>query len=799
MSEKKIKREMLSLMARSSLKSGKLRNTFMVVTIFLSVSLLTVILLFGAGSREETRRRLSHSQHAAYFELDESQISKLESDKRISYSIRVKAGITSEQDDYSVTPRYVSSLSEEIRAGTLTEGVLPEQADEAAVEAEFLKKMNVSPKPGQEFEVTFYDGASETFVVSGILDGKKDNRNYTLILSEDYANSGSQLADEKYMVYVKLADAEKMEKEACRELIYQIGRDAGIKTKYVSPSKAFLDSLGTDPQMLALGGGTAAVILLACILVIYGVFYISVVGRIHQFGQLRTIGMTRRQIRKLVRKEGSRLFACALPFGLAAGGIAGYLIKPEGWSFINAAVIFLIAAAVNYAITMVSVLKPAKIASDISPMEALRYTSQEEMKEGACGKTCRRLSPLSVGLMNFTKNKKKTAITMLSLAMGGILFMTAATYMSSFDKEQYSRQLDFKDGEFNITIPVSAIELDEHGLSGVQSNSPLSDNLLKSVEDIPGVRKVIREAGVGIKFDYKKRQEYNVDDIVTLMPDKEIENLKDYTEGGTADLEKLISGDYVLIRGNDVVEDIYGWTFAAGDKITFHFWDGEKVKQREVEVLGFLPSDYRPLQDGWFFMPEEAAAGWTAFDNYDTRWIVSTEPEKEQAVGEELQSILADEHQLNLETLQARREMDQASIASLFGAITGLSVFIMMFSILSMMNTLITNIVTRKQELAMLESIGMTKRQRRNMILGECFLLSGSNIVVTLTAGTGAGYVLCRIFENAGLHYMSFTFPVWFVTAYIAILLIVPALITVVTMHEFSKEALVERLRGTEC
>lgn len=74
-----------------------------------------------------------------------------------------------------------------------------------------------------------------------------------------------------------------------------------------------------------------------------------------------------------------------------------------------------------------------------------------------------------------------------------------------------------------------------------------------------------------------------------------------------------------------------------------------------------------------------------------------------------------------------------------------------------------------------------------------------TNIVVTLTAGAGEGYVLCRIFENDGLHYMSFTFSVRFVTAYAAILHIVPAVITVVTIHEFAKETLVERLRGTKC
>ena len=117
----------------------------------------------------------------------------------------------------------------------------------------------------------------------------------------------------------------------------------------------------------------------------------------------------------------------------------------------------------------------------------------------------------------------------------------------------------------------------------------------------------------------------------------------------------------------------------------------------------------------------------------------------------------------------------------------------MMFSILSMMNTLITNIVTRKQELAMLESIGMSKGQIRKMLLGESLLLVFVAVAVTMTIGTLLGYVY-----NGGAFYISFKFPTVFVLAYTVVLIAVPLLITIVSMHSFSKEALVERLRGME-
>lgn len=101
----------------------------------------------------------------------------------------------------------------------------------------------------------------------------------------------------------------------CQEAMFLIGSDAGVERQFVNPSRAFLDSLSVDSQQVLLCGLVGAVILLAAVLVIYGVFYLSVIGRVHQFGQLRTIGMTKKQMRKLVSREGRMLFLRAAPWG----------------------------------------------------------------------------------------------------------------------------------------------------------------------------------------------------------------------------------------------------------------------------------------------------------------------------------------------------------------------------------------------------------------------------------------------------------------------------------------------------
>lgn len=802
MSSKKISSKMIAQMSRQSLKSSRMRNIFVMITIVLASALLMAILMYAVGQREDNARQLSHAQEVGYYNLSDSQVEALKADERIAYQIQVKTGTPSEMDGFEIIPYYVSELSDKIQIGELESGTLPEKENEIAVQGAMLEKMGVAPGAGSEVTLNFYDGSTETFTVTGILKGGETAKQFAVFFSKDYADNGSQLKDSPYEVYAKLYGATTMHPEDCKEAMYLIGSDAGIERKYVSPSKAFLDSLSVDTQDVLTYGLIGIVILLACILVIYGVFYLSVIGKIHQFGQLRTIGMTKKQMKKLVSKEGRRLFLYASPIGILIGGIAGYFIIPSGFSIINTLLMAVCVFIVVYIITMISVHKPAKLAAAVSPMEALRYVPQDDMKKTANKKMCRSLTPLGLGVMNFSKNKKKAVITMLSLALGGILFMTAATFMSSFDRDNYARQGIWKDAEFHIQYSDSAIELNENGMSGMQAQTPMTEDMVKEIAAIDGVEKVEELKSFGVIFDFPQRDEYDNDDYIYPMNEEETRNIGKYIEEGSADYDKLMSGDYVLIADNTNALEIYGWQFNVGDVLTLHYYDGNKTAEKEVTVLGILNDQYvleNDNLDGWFVMPEQAVLSFVPYDNLNAHLLISADPEKETAVGEAINEIVAEHPELSLEAYADREIAYSQTANSVFGTISGLAIFIMMFSILSMMNTLITNIVTRKQELAMLESIGMSKGQIRKMLLGESLILVLAAVGVTMTIGTLLGYVLTHLLHNGGAFYITFQFPVAFAIAYAAVLIAVPLIITLVSMKSFSKEALVERLRGAEC
>lgn len=799
MKNNSITRKMIAHMSRQSLRSSRMRNLFVMFTIILASALLTGILMFAAGQREQTKKELSHSQHVVYFDLSEEQVEELKQDGRIAYQMQVKSGVLSEMDGFDVMPYYVSELSDEIRVGELEDGRLPGAKNEIAVQRALLEKMGVEPEVGGSVTFQFYDGAAETFTVSGILEGGNSSKQFSVFFSEAYAAGGSQLKNMPYEVYAKLEGVEDMNADECQEKMYQIGGDIGLERKYVAPSKAFLETLSVDMQSAVFCMVVGGVILLACILVIYGVFYLSVIGRIHQFGQLRTIGMTKRQIKRFVSREGGMLFLRAVPAGLMIGVLAGYFMIPDGFSIRNTCLAAGLVFVVIYVITGISVLKPAKAAAKVSPMEALRYVPQDGMKKAAGRKMCRSLTAFGLGVMNFSRNRKKAVITMLSLALGGILFMAASTYLSSFDKKNYARQGDFTDAEFVIKIASSAVELDENGMSGIQAENPMDRQMVERIRSLEGVKGVTECKSMGVKFDVPGHDEYGENDEVLLLTEEQTKAVGKYLESGSADYEKLAAGDYILVADSGTMEEIYGWHFEEGDSLIIHYFDGTAMAEREVTVLGSLNDDFLGEQssmEGWFVMPEVAAEALVSYRSLNSKLLVSTEPEKEVSVGEELESIVEAEPELTMDSLAERAAAYEESANQIFGAVSGLAVFIMAFSILSMMNTLITNVVTRKQELAMLESIGMSKGQIRKMLLGESMLLVLVTVGVTMTAGTLCGYFLSNFLYRQGASYMSFRFPAVFASCYAGVLVLVPVVIVLTAMRSFAGEALVERLRG---
>lgn len=155
-------------------------------------------------------------------------------------------------------------------------------------------------------------------------------------------------------------------KAEIEKLIAEIVKNAGIE-RTPSINEAYINL--SKPSVLLVGTAIAglAIIIVAGVLVIYCIFYIAIINSIKEYGQLRTIGMTGRQIKRLVFREGFSLSIISIPIGLVAGTLLSYLLVPQGFQFTNLLWVWPLVAVLIYITVRLSIRKPAMIAAAVSP------------------------------------------------------------------------------------------------------------------------------------------------------------------------------------------------------------------------------------------------------------------------------------------------------------------------------------------------------------------------------------------------------------------------------------------------
>ena len=257
------------------------------------------------------------------------------------------------------------------------------------------------------------------------------------------------------------------------------------------------------------------------------------------------------------------------------------------------------------------------------------------------------------------------------------------------------------------------------------------------------------------------------------------------------------------------MEEIYGWKFQPGDTIKFEWFDGTEYREDVFTIGGEITSEkaygdsacFTALGvSGWFLAPDDLVHTMLPEGcNINSELLLSTEwDSKEAEITQQLNTIIDDSEDLQMRTLRDSINSKAGMYNTLLTSIIGISIFIMMFSLISLINTLVTNIMTRKQELSVLQSIGMTKRQLNNMVQYEAGMIAVWNIIITLLAGGFLGVMLIRGLNSIGMNYLNWIYPIWFALLYAVVVIVMPAIITKASIYLLQKRSIVERLREIE-
>lgn len=815
-------RGVISHLARRSVSSSRRRNVFTVITIALSVSFLMVLGLFVLGVQTERIRQVSDMQHVLYMSLSREQAEQIAEEADVSYEMLLKNGSGIEVGSSILQPCYyeyelLKGQDEDMEITRIKEGAYPHQYGEVAVTEEGCRKMGYPVEIGATIQITGITGETENFVITGFLDGEWGNaRVYPAAFSRDYAEQGPMLANVPYSAAVQLSGARSMSAEEFRNRVVEIGESHGIARRDINPNNAFEDTLSGNPgslQNVLIMTGVGAGVLFVSVLVIYSVFYLSVIGRVRQFGQLRTLGMTRRQTEKMVAREGLILCGIGIPLGLAAGLVIGYAVRPGGWSWRNSLLLAGAVILLDLISVRISIRRPAKMASQVSPVEAAGYSGgsaeaangkrrkksrRGERSTGGTRKLKRNLSPGGLARISAGRNRRKQALTILSLGIGGILFMLAATYTVSVNEEEYSRTGEFVYGEFDIYLSSNAAEAAEHGYVSLQMENPLNEEFRRELLAVDGVKEVHAFQRREIKWEARNEA---VDDFACMFDEEMFQEIQENYADKDSPLQDMTYEDLVKNRQIIVVEggmkEVFGWELEPGETVQITWDTGTKLQTGEYTVAGLIDSGYydeNPLAL-WVNMPRELVQEMSGDLNLNDSFVVETEAEKTDQAGEEIRALVEERPSLSMDTLAEAMSRNERMFAVVYGGILGISLFIMGFSFLNLTNTLITNIVTRKQEFAMLESVGMEKKQLFRMVTLEGLLLSVGNAVITLAGGSLAGYAGVLVMRHFDADYMHYHFPGWFFLGYVVVLVILPLVVGRVVLHSFSRQGLTERLR----
>ena len=689
-------------LAKRNLKTDKSRNILIVITIALAACLIMATALYFFASGRRSLNDAAGRYQAVIDEADGGTITKLANDDRVQVGVSHLLGLVS-CGDYRLTVRSMDETLMKLAKYPDLEGTLPESADEIAVTKAFLDRAGLSKSVGDRVSLDLGDGEKE-YMLSGILPA--EDSNYSVFVSQAYIEN--KVSAPAYSAYIRLNGSDGWSKAAIQAELSALCSELGIEPQQMQFSTYYFSLIEQrSSQYMTIIASVSLIVAFACVLVIYSLFYVSIARKTNEYGKLRTIGTTGRQVKRTVCREGLSLSAAGIPIGITAGTAAGYVLVPEGFYIPMVLVIAAVTALFMYLCVMIAVMKPARLAAHVTPIEAVRYvTGNKDVTFQHTKALHRPLSAENLAFLNFARNKKKTALTVLSLGVCGILLMAGSAYFNSIDPVKMARR-SFPYGEIRL-------ELGDYGpqahnseqYSELQKSNLLTEELRESIRDIDGV-------------------------------------------------------------------------------------EGVKTWQGTVLVDGNIPyGGYDTL-----FIPLEMLSEMVPLENLNYQFIVDTDDSKWETVKDEIQKIIPPASSLYVSTLNEWVSAYREKLLNYRIPVYVFVMFIGVFGMINLLNTLITNILTRKRELGILQAVGLSGRQLSKMLLIEGLFYTLGVLLLSVSFGTLVGYLLCTVFSAMSVFgKVRYHFPALEMFSFFLLMLAVQMLFSHLAIRQIKKQSLVEQI-----
>ncbi|MCI8352022.1 MAG: ABC transporter permease [Clostridia bacterium] len=856
------------------LKMNKKRTIVTIIGIILSGAMITAVATLAVSFQRfmlDVEIGYDGAWDAYFKEVKIEDIDTIKNDKRFSdIMIMSKVGMAENKysnDEFLYIKAYDNKALENMKI-KLIEGRLPKNENEIVLSKTFFDGKENEPKIGDTITLdigkrmsdgyeligqakadneTFVKESKKTYLVCGKIDRPDFER------GTDNYTAGVTFLDNENMIISSTVDVGIISKKAkniykdTEEIAEKLGmyeiNALGEKVynvkynTYVLAYKGVNNNSGFNEMLYTVCGILIAVIMVGSILVIYNSFAISVSERKRQFGMLSSIGATKKQIKKSVICEGAILGMIGIPIGILSGiggigitlNVVNSLLKPMireealNWS-LHLVVSWqaILIAVVLIALTIyLSVVIPAKRASKISPIEAIRGNNEIKVKSKKL-RTPKFINKIfgiegEIALKNLKRSRKKYRTTVISLMISIILFISVSGFVG-YMYGGFDSMYESVDYDYSIFIYTNNSEESKRVARKTKERIESSENIDKlTIYDIGYANSIIPKNKLDSRMEKAKEEKSYIKDYIDDYEDKyhiginvislNDKQMKEYLR--KVGLDKLENNEAILINYVDLLKtaQIEGSitnykenelleieTYATpDDKGEIKEENTQKLQYKLAKVTDQMPfgiknTNYLKL----ILIVNENEINKLGNDVY-TRMIFTAKNDKE--LKEELDNLEKEVGDISLnvqnvkEEMQSQRNLKMIINIFLYGFIALISAI----GIANIFNTISTNLNLRRREFAMLKSIGMTDKGFKKMLDLECFFYGTKALLFGLPIGIGICYLINQGFGN--LIEFAFSLP-WnsIIISIIAVYLVV--FITMLySSSKIKKENIIDVLR----
>ena len=819
--------KMTTRVAYCNMRHYMSKNILIGIAIILTTLLLFVIPSIGKDMVEvnfAVINKIYPTWHALYRNVDESTVMKLAAHHDVkTYGLRSDAGYMN-LEDATVSMMYMDRTGMELYKVKLKEGQLPQKENDIVVSKGILEALGQNGKIGDTITVPYQilkdDGLDYTkekdFRICGFLadnESSKEQKQYTSLVSEAFLKAEIPVEQVKYRFLLQVNGQKGNTTADYTETIQNIARQFGISEDDMNINKEYLAANYVDPATIPVIVGIMLIVVLAGIITIYSVYYVSMNQRVREFGKLKAIGATKRQLRQIVLREGMGVALFAIPIGLLIGTVAvkvvllqfvehakdsnvliteAYKVVAKGEVQLYYWWIYLLAIAVTLCTVYLSLMKPMRMAAKVSEIEAMRYQGGSKRQKSSR----KGYQFLNIGRLtkrNLAENKKKSTITIVSMAVTGIFVMMVATVLSCANPMESAKSSIVGQYEISPIVESGNKEHPEYEWAEVQKNNPLNEGLKQQIEELDGVERV--DVFTALKVSGGPFEEKIGTEFINGVPEEYAEELKKGITEGNVTYEELKSGDKVILD-----RALLHWypDIKVGDKLKLNIHDGDNTFQKEIEVAAIGEYGTGLTNYNCLIMAKEGAEKLT-INNSSSYFQVIADKDYDEALEASLQAIVDGSGRLQMRTWKNEYDTWENAIQMTRGACYAFIIILAAISIMNLINTMINSVHVRKKELGMMQAIGMSDRQLMKMLQLEGIFYTVGTLIISIGVGSLAGYPLFLYAKRTGMFDIStYHYPVTAAIIIILTLFVIQMLLAIFIAKSVRKDSLIERIRFSE-